>query len=203
MVQQEGEARQVALIQGQQNQEEPLLVQQEEIAGSSSNVNTQTTSTNANLKELHLNIEGLSPAFQKTITRYNLVVGEDVNQIAVNAVPEDSKASVNITGNTNLKAGTNEIRITVTAQDKKTTKTYIVEVTKTKNPELANANLENLAIENVTLEPEFSPDVVSYNAIIESKIENIRVLAVPQIEGANVEITGIDNLQFRRKYNYS
>ena len=158
--------------------------------------NTQNKSTNANLKELHLSVEGLSPAFQKTITRYNLVVGDDVSQIAVNAIPEDSNAKVSVAGNTNLKIGTNEIKITVTAQDGKTTKTYVIEVTKTENPELANANLENLAIENVTLEPEFSPDITSYNGVIASTQENIHILAVPQIEGANVTITGADNIQF-------
>lgn len=163
--------------------------------------NTQNKSTNANLKELHLSVEGLSPAFQKTITRYNLIVGNDVSQIAVNAIPEDSNAKVSVTGNTNLKIGTNEIKITVTAQDEKTVKTYIIEVTKTENPELANANLENLAIENVTLEPEFSPDIISYNAVIGSSVESIHILAVPQIEGANIEITGADNIQFRRKYD--
>lgn len=158
--------------------------------------NTQNKSTNANLKELHLNVEGLSPAFQKTITRYNLVVGDDVSQIAVNAIPEDSNAKVSVTGNTNLKIGVNEVKITVTAQDGKTVKTYVIEVTKTENPELANANLENLAIENVTLEPEFSADIISYNAVIASTKESIHILAVPQIEGATVEITGADNIQF-------
>lgn len=157
---------------------------------------TQNKSTNANLKELHLSVEGLSPAFQKTITRYNLVVGDDVNQIAVNAIPEDSNAKVSVTGNTNLKIGANEIKITVTAQDGKTTKMYVIEVTKTENPELANANLENLAIENVTLEPEFSADITSYNAVVASTQEAIHILAIPQIEGANVTITGADNIQF-------
>lgn len=158
--------------------------------------NAQNKSTNANLKELHLNVEGLSPAFQKTITRYNLVVGDDVSQIAVNAIPEDSNAKVSVTGNTNLKIGVNEVKITVTAQDGKTVKTYVIEVTKTENPELANANLENLAIENVTLEPEFSADIISYNAVIASTKESIHILAVPQIEGATVTITGADNIQF-------
>ncbi len=154
------------------------------------------------MKELHLSVEGLSPAFQKTITRYNLIVGEDINQINVNAITEDSKASVSITGNTGLKIGANEIRITVTAQDKKTTKTYTIEVSKTQNPELANANLENLAIENVTLEPEFSPDIISYNAVVASDVEAIHLLAIPQIEGAKVEIMRGDTIQFRRKYYY-
>jgi hypothetical protein len=84
------------------------------------NSNTQTTlSTNANLKELHLSTEGLSPAFQKNTTKYNIIVGNDINQISINAIPEDSNANVSITGNTNLKTGVNQIKIVVTAQDRK------------------------------------------------------------------------------------
>lgn len=164
--------------------------------GNSNTGNTQTLSSNANLKELHLNVEGLSPAFQKTVTRYNLIVGNDISQISVNAIPEEANAKVSVTGNTNLKVGVNEVRITVTAPDGKTTKSYIIEVTKTENPDLANANLETLAIENVMLEPEFNPDVTSYNAIIGSDVENIRILAIPQIEGASVQVTGADNIVF-------
>jgi hypothetical protein len=89
---------------------------------SNSNSNTQTVSSNANLKELHLNIEGLSPAFQKTITKYNIIVGNDINQININAIPEEQNAKVEITGNTNLKTGINQIKIIVTAQDRKNCK---------------------------------------------------------------------------------
>ena len=164
--------------------------------GTTNNNNTDSASNNANLKELHLSVEGLSPAFQKTITRYNLIVGQEVNAISVNAIPEDGNAKVSVTGNTNLQIGVNEIQISVTAPDGKTVKNYKIEVTKTENPDLANANLENLAIENVTLEPEFSQDVLSYSAIINSDVETIHLLAVPQIEGATVQVTGADNLQF-------
>ncbi len=157
---------------------------------------TQTVSTNANLKELHLGVEGLSPAFNKNTTTYNIVVQNNVDSISINAIPEDSNAKVNISGNTNLKTGLNNITIKVTAQDNKTTKTYTIHATKTDNPELANANLENLAIENVTLEPEFNTDIIQYNATIGSSHETLNILAVPQIEDAQVNIQGTDNIQF-------
>lgn len=164
--------------------------------GNSNTGNIQTLSANANLKELHLNVEGLSPAFQKTVTRYNLIVENDISQININAIPEEANAKVSVTGNTNLNVGVNEVVITVTAPDGKSTKRYVIEVTKTQNPDLANANLETLAIENVTLEPEFNADVTLYNAIISSDVENINLLAIPQIEGASVTVTGSDNINF-------
>ena len=163
--------------------------------GTNSNTSS-SVSKNANLKELHLDVEGLSPRFNKNTTNYSIVVEDNVDSIKVNAIAEDSNASVNVTGNTGLAVGVNKINIKVTAQDKKTTKTYTINVTKTANPDLANASLENLAIENVTLTPEFSSDVFEYGAKVGSTVDTLNILAVPQIEGANVTIQGNENLQF-------
>lgn len=160
------------------------------------NNNTSSVSKNANLKELHLSVEGLSPRFNKNTTNYSIVVGDNVDSITINAIPEDSNASVDVTGNTGLAVGVNKINIKVTAPDKKTTKNYTINVTKTANPDLANASLENLAIENVTLTPEFSADIFEYSTKIGSSFEKLNILAVPQIEGANVTIQGNENLQF-------
>lgn len=158
--------------------------------------NTTAVSTNANLKELHLSVEGLTPSFNKNTTNYNIVVDNAVENINITAVPEDSNAKVSISGNTNLQVGLNKISIKVTAPDNKTTKTYTINATKTDNPDLANANLENLAIENVTLNPEFNANVLKYTAEIGSDVETLNILAVPQIEGATVNIQGKDNIQF-------
>ena len=163
---------------------------------SSTGGTTQAVSTNANLKELHLSVEGLSPAFNKNTTTYNIVVPNNIDTININAIPEDSNAKVSVAGNTNLQTGLNNITIKVTAPDNKTTKTYTIHATKTDNPELANANLENLAIENVMLDPEFNTDIVQYNATIRSMHNTLNILAVPQIEGAQVNIQGADNIQF-------
>lgn len=160
------------------------------------NNTSSSASKNANLKELHLDVEGLSPRFNKNTTNYSIVVGDNVDSITVNAIPEDSNASVNVTGNTGLAVGVNKINIKVTAPDKKTTKTYTINVTKTANPDLANASLENLAIENVTLTPEFSADIFEYSAKVGSTIDTLNILAVPQIEGASVTIQGNENFQF-------
>lgn len=164
--------------------------------GGNNNATPNLVSNNANLKALHLNVEGLSPVFNKNTTTYYLTIADTINEIGVTAEPEEAGAKVSITGNTNLVIGMNTIKIVVTAPDNKTTKTYSVQVTKTDNPDNANANLLNLAIENAILEPEFNPDVVEYQIQVGSEQENLNVLAVPQIEGASVVIEGKDNLQF-------
>ena len=160
------------------------------------NTNTTNTSTNANLKSLHINVEGMTPPFNKNTTNYYITIPNTISSISVTAEPEDQNAKVNISGNTNLNQGDNKIAITVTATDNKTKKTYTINATKTDDPNTANANLENLAIENVILDPEFNADITQYFATISSNHDTLNILAVPQIQGATVNIQGKDNIQF-------
>ena len=184
--------------------EQPTVTQAPNNNGQQNPVPTQnpgnnyqgTLSSNANLKEMRIDVEGITPKFSKNITSYNVVVSNDVNNINVVAVPEDNSASVVVSGNNNLIEGSNIITISVTAPDGKTRKNYIINVTKTANPELANASLENLAIENVTLNPEFNSEVINYTAEVEKEVENLNILAVPQRENATVTVNGGQNLAF-------
>ena len=121
---------------------------------------------------MHLNLEGLSPAFNKNTTQYYLVVSNLINDIEVKAVPEDSSCKVEITGNKNLSIGNNKIDIKVISADGSASKIYSINVSKTENKELGNASLENLAIENITLNPEFNSDIFEYTAEVSSDIEN-------------------------------
>ena len=89
-------------------------------------------SANANLKSLSVGQGTLSPAFSKTVYEYALSVGGGVERITVSASPEDAKASVKVSGNTNLKVGENTVTVKVTAEDGKTTKTYRITVTRAK-----------------------------------------------------------------------
>ena len=153
-------------------------------------------SQNVNLKELHLNIQGISPSFNKDITEYYLVISDFINDIDVEAIAEESTSNVSITGNKNLQMGSNKIEIKVTSGDEKNSKLYVINVSKMKDENLGNCFLENLAIENVNIVPEFNSEIFSYYAEVESNIENLNILAVPQNEKAKVEVNGEKNLQF-------
>lgn len=160
------------------------------------NINQQDSrSSNNNLRTLQLNVEGISPRFNSRTTQYYLTITEDVNNIEVIAEPEDTKASVQVIGNTNIPLGSSQIRIIVTAENGNR-KEYYISVSKTNDIELANANLENLAIEDVTLVPEFSPDITDYTAEVFGDIDSLNILAVPQKENAQVLIEGNENLQY-------
>lgn len=158
--------------------------------------NTNQLSSNAYLSSLQVDVEGISPKFNKNTTKYYLTIDNTIDMIKVNATSEDNNARVEVTGNTNLQIGSNTITIIVTAQDGVSKRNYIIEVTKTDDPNNVNTNLENLAIENVTLNPEFRADTLEYSTSVGSNIESLNILAIPQIEGANVKITGGDKLVF-------
>lgn len=156
---------------------------------------SQVSSSNSKLEILRLNYEGITPIFSPDITEYYFIT-EDLTSLEVIAIPENVHSNVNVTGNTDFKEGLNTIVIEVTSLDKTSKTQYQIFVTKTKDLEKANANLETLAIENVILKPEFANDIYQYEATVSNTTETLNILAIPEKTNAKVEITGIGNLQF-------
>lgn len=166
---------------------------------------SKTKSTNANLSTL-----GVTPkeydfsGFSKDKTSYSVTVPNDVDSLKVAYKTADSKAKVKVTGNTNLEVGTNEIKVVVTAEDGKTTKTYTIKVTKLATEDNKPGNiiddeknmdlyLTSLSIEGLELTPEFSSNVFSYEATInmdENDMSEVKVNAQANDEKATVEVTG-------------
>lgn len=164
------------------------------------NNNQQTTNNNivqksseARLKELKVDVEGLTPEFDKNTTEYYLVVDLSVNKLKITASTVDNKAKWAIYGNKNLKEGENTVTINVTAEDG-TKKEYYIHVTKVDNIEMANAELEKLDIQGFSLYPSFKSNIYSYNLNINQEVSNLEIIAVPQNEKATVEIEGNENL---------
>ena len=156
---------------------------------------SEVASNNSRLKNLRLNHEGMTPVFSPDVTEYYFLT-ENLSQLDVTAIPENTNANVTISGNTNFKEGLNIIVIEVTSPDKTSKTQYTISVTKTKDLEKANANLETLAIENVTIEPEFANDIYQYHAIVSNTTENLNILAIPEKQNVKVEVTGGENLQY-------
>lgn len=156
--------------------------------------NTNTKSNNAFLSKLQINQEGLTPNFNRNKTSYAVTVGENVNDLKVTAVAEDSKSKVAISGNTGFKNGDNKIYITVTAQDG-TKKVYTITVTKTGDVNKSNSYLQNLIVENATLSPEFSKEVFEYDCgTVGKSVDTLKILAFGENENVKIEITGNDKL---------
>lgn len=170
-------------------QESTFQIQSEEEKGD----NKETT--NANLQSLRLDIEGITPQFNEQNYEYYLTIPNDITDIDVLAISKNPNASVEISGNKGLKQGLNIITISVTSEDKTKKNEYKIQVTKTANLELANTNLETLAIENALLNPPFDNIETKYKTEVSNKIEKLNILAIPQNEKAKVQIVGGDNLK--------
>jgi len=152
-------------------------------------------SNNAKLRTLKVNIEGLEPNFNKNTTNYILTVDSSVSKLNMTIVPEHSKATYYITGNKNFAYGDNTLKIVVTAEDRKTTKTYNIIVTKAEDIGASNAYLSNIIIGNTNLTKEFNTNTLTYNLKeVESDIKSIDIKAFPLDAKATVNIIGNENL---------
>jgi hypothetical protein len=76
----------------------------------------QTASVNANLKSLKISPAKLSPDFDKNTLEYSTSVGYDTAKLIVEALPEDEKATVRVSGNDMLEEGDNKVTISVIAE---------------------------------------------------------------------------------------
>ena len=157
--------------------------------------NINISKDNTNLAVLRLNYEGVSPDFSKDIKEYYIVVDDKINKFDITAIAENSNSIVSITGNENLKHGLNTININVKSEDRTKETNYKIYVTKTSNKENANANLENLAVEHGTLNPEFKPNEINYKVEVSNNIESVNILAVPERINAKVNINQSDKLE--------
>lgn len=153
------------------------------------------TIDNAKLQELRLDIPGLVPKFSATTYEYYLTVSNDITNIEITAISKNSNDNVEISGNKGLKQGLNTITISVTSEDKTKKTEYKIQVTKTANLELANTNLETLAIEDTLLYPPFDNAETNYKVEISENTEKLNILAIPQNEKAKVQIVGNENLK--------
>lgn len=175
-------------------------------SSSSSTTTTTTKSNNAYLSTL-----GVTPkdydfsGFSKTKYEYSVTVPSDVDSLKVLYKTADSKATVNVSGNSGFEVGSNnKITVKVTAEDGKTTKTYTIKVTQLAEEEEKPGNLidkeeelflTSLSLKNIKISPEFAKDVYSYTATIEdSNIIDVEVNAKANEEKAKIEISGNTDL---------
>lgn len=83
----------------------------------SNNANENIDIANTNLETLAIENVLLYPPFDTNITHYDVEVSNETSKLNILAIPENEMASVQITGNGDLKEGENLIKITVIAQN--------------------------------------------------------------------------------------
>ncbi len=91
-------------------------------------------SDNNYLSSLEVENFKISPAFNKDITSYELVIEQDISEINIKATASDSKAKIDGIGKHILNDGENKIKVTVTSESKDERVYTIIVTLKEKNP---------------------------------------------------------------------
>lgn len=119
-------------------------------------------STNTNLLSLKINGTALA-GFDYTKTEYTYSVPFETKSIDVSAVCAGEGATYSVSGNSDLKVGSNNVVVKVTAASGDT-KNYTVNVTRGNPPDLAR--LTGIKAEGYTLSPAFDPEVFEYTVSV-------------------------------------
>lgn len=144
------------------------------------------------LKDIITTNGDLSPSFRSSVSSYNVIVPNEVTELDLRAILNDSKAKVDIRGNENFKVGLNVVTLEVTAEDG-SLRIYTINVNRS---ELSGqTKLSDLSVVGQTLSPSFNPDVYEYNIDIPYNIDKLDVNAIPASPNSKVEIVGNDDLQ--------
>ena len=107
--------------------------------GGSSTQETDSRSSNCILSSMEVSPGTLEPEFSPSTYEYTLRVEENVTEIAISAIPEDSKASTSVRGATEIEPGENTVEVIVTAENG-AVKKYSINV-------IAGEILEDIVIE--------------------------------------------------------
>ena len=145
-------------------------------------------SSDSSLKSLTVSSGSID--FVPSTLEYNLDVSSSVSTIQIQAVPNDTKATVKLPDKLSLETGLNTFAIVVTAEDGSTT-TYKINVNKLENIMSENALLSSLNISGHTID--FSSDVFEYKIgnITTSKLD----INATAIDGnAKIKIFGNNNI---------
>lgn len=164
--------------------------------------NGNIKSSNNYLKEITLSAGNLSPEFYRETFEYTVEnLDENVNEIEINAIQEDERASISGLGKISLQQGENRIPISVTAENGNV-REYIIIVNKKQNLQESDLRLQNLEISKINkngefndLNIQFDKEKFEYSVDVEEDVENLDVKPTVEKEGIIVEVSGDKNLQ--------
>lgn len=172
-----------------------LLEQQEQDAQNAGK------SSNNYLAELSVKGYELTPTFDKQTVNYSIEEEIDENSLEINAVVDDERATVSGTGNVSLQTGENNLRIEVEAENG-VKRTYFIKCNKKiEDEELTLSAIKLLAVstdgstQEIFLNKEISDDVFEYSCDVYSDVNKIQIETTSEKSGANITITGNENLK--------
>jgi len=185
----------VLTVKAKQVTPPPATTQQDK---TSTTTTPEKKSSDANLTNLGINPNDFK-GFKSSKTEYSVEVPNSVKSVKVYATPAKG-ATVEGTGNVELKEGDNTVKVKVTAEDGKTTKTYTLTI-KRKTAEEEAANAGEARLKNLGIKPEeydfsgFDNEKTEYSVNVPNNIEEIEVYATAMNSKAQITGTGMITLK--------
>ncbi|RAV19683.1 cadherin-like beta sandwich domain-containing protein [Paenibacillus contaminans] len=157
-------------------------------------------SGNADLNSLSLIGAKLDQSFSPDLTEYTAAVTNSIASVKVEAASADPGARVSVNGaplmpdglsqELPLEQGENDVTVRVEAPNGNS-KTYSLRISREAKPPVYSADLQELQIEGIELQPGFQPKVLSYSAEAGYEMSEAAVKAVPLDPQATVSINGM------------
>ncbi len=162
------------------------------VSGSNGTTVAAPLSSNCNLSSLSISNATLSPSFSVGKTSYFAGTVEfGVSQLNINAVAEDSKAKVSISGNS-LVVGNNTVSVTVKAENG-ATKTYTISVAREQDPNYvpsSDTSISGITVDGFVISPPFQNGVDKYVVWLPYETTAIATSATPADSKASVSVSG-------------
>ena len=149
---------------------------------------TRKNRPDTSLKSLKLDNGNIK--FDKEILEYNLEVDYVVNDILIEAIPSDEKATVKI-NKESLQVGDNVVTIEVTNDTAKDI--YTLNINRSPNLDKSQANLASLSIAEYP-KLDFDSNVLEYKLEFKTIPSSLTIEAVAIDESASIEIINNDDL---------
>lgn len=134
-----------------------------------------------------MTIEGYQLEFQEDKTNYSLELIHNEKKLNIAAIPTSNNIKVTISGNDNLKSGTNKILITLESEDG-SKKVYTIIATKKEN----TCIIKNITISGYNFD--FTCDKYDYELKIKNE-ESLNIEVIPINKNTKINIYNNDNLQ--------
>ena len=150
---------------------------------------TRGVKPNTTLKSL--NVEPGKIDFDEKKYEYRLTVEYGVNEIKIDAIPNNKDAKVEII-NEPLVVGENEIKVIVTSDKSKSE--YVILVTREENVDKSVANLRKIEIDEYP-KLDFKENVLDYVLSFTKVPEKLTIRAFSKEDDSEIEISGNENLK--------
>lgn len=154
---------------------------------------TRTKSNVATLDSLTVTNGSFNPSFNKDTLKYTVTVPVETTEFDVNATTTEPHASITSgVGHYTMTESTKEIEVVVVSEDLSTTKTYKLNITRTKS---SDNTLSSITVSEGNLSPAFNQNTTSYTVNVGGSVDSIDIEATLSDSRAKIlSGTGTHNL---------